>query len=74
MLKLKPEFITRNGRKQFAVLTIEDYERVKEALEDAEDLRILRVARRRNAATPTYTHAEVRQRLGLTRSRKRKAG
>jgi PHD/YefM family antitoxin component YafN of YafNO toxin-antitoxin module len=73
MLKLKPEYLTRNGRKEFAVLTIEDFERVKEALEDAEDLRILREARRRNAGLPTYTIAEVKQRLGLVRSRGRKA-
>ena len=74
MLKLKPEYLSKNGRKQFVVLTVEDFERVKEALEDAEDLRILREARRRNANSPTYTAAEVRKRLGLNRMRVRKAG
>ncbi|HVT89901.1 MAG TPA: hypothetical protein VHD56_13690 [Tepidisphaeraceae bacterium] len=71
MVKLKPEFISRNGRKEFAVLTIKDYERVMEALEDAEDIRILRTARRRNADSPVYTLNEVKRRLGfLKRSRK----
>jgi PHD/YefM family antitoxin component YafN of YafNO toxin-antitoxin module len=74
MLKLKPEYITKNGRREFVVLTVEDYEKVKEALEDAEDLRILQEVRRRNAGAPTYSLAEVRQRLGLSRPRKRKVG
>lgn len=67
MLKLKPEYLSKNGRKEFVVLTVEDYERVKEALEDAEDLRILREARRRNAGSRTYTMAEVKERLGMGR-------
>lgn len=72
MLKLKPEYLSKNGRREFVVLTVEEYERVREALEDAEDLRILREARRRNADSPTYTLAEVKRRLGLT-GKKRKA-
>jgi PHD/YefM family antitoxin component YafN of YafNO toxin-antitoxin module len=70
MLKLKPEFLSKSGRKEFVVLTTEEFERVKEALEDAEDLRILREARRRNANSPTYTLSEVKRRLGLTGKRR----
>lgn len=73
MVKIKPEFLTKNGRREFAVLTMKDFDRVIEALEDAEDLRILREARRRNANSPTYTHEEVKRRLGLTRKRTAKS-
>jgi hypothetical protein len=68
MLKIKPEYLTRNGRREFVVLTVEDFDRITEALEDVEDLRILRAARRRNAAAPTYTPAEVRRRLKAVHS------
>jgi hypothetical protein len=54
-------------------LTDEDFVRVIEALEDVEDLRILREARRRNAGLPTYTSAEVKRLLGVSPPRKRKA-
>ena len=47
MLKLKPEFLKKNGRKQFVILTIEEFDRVREALEDANDLRMLEAAKRR---------------------------
>jgi PHD/YefM family antitoxin component YafN of YafNO toxin-antitoxin module len=70
VLNLKPEFLKKNG-KEFVVLTTEEFERVTEALEDAQDLRILRDARRRNASLPTYSLAEVKSRLKLTRKRKK---
>lgn len=72
MLKIKPEFWTRNGRK-FVLLTDEDFVRVIEALEDVEDLRILRESRRRNAGLPTYTSAEVKRLLGVSLPRKKRA-
>jgi len=73
MVKIKPEFLVKNGRRQFVILTAKDFDRVIEALEDAEDLRILREARRRNANSPTFTLEEVKRRLGISPSRKRKA-
>ena len=75
MLKIKPEIWTRNGGEQFVVLSMDDFEKVQEAIEDAGLSRILREARRRNANSPTYTHEEVKRRLGLTgkRATKRRA-
>jgi PHD/YefM family antitoxin component YafN of YafNO toxin-antitoxin module len=63
-LNLKPEFLTKNGRKEFVVLTVEDYERLTDALEDAEDLRILRKARTANEGKPTVTLEQMRAELG----------
>lgn len=48
VLKLKPTFLKENGKDKFAVLTIEQYAAVREALEDAEDARILDEAIRRD--------------------------
>jgi PHD/YefM family antitoxin component YafN of YafNO toxin-antitoxin module len=71
--KIKPEIWTKHDGKQFVMLSLEDFERLQEMVEDAGLLRLLREARRRNAGKPTYTLAQVRERLGLTPPRKRKA-
>jgi len=63
-MKIKPEDLTLRGRREFVVLTVKDFERMKEAIEDADDLRTLRAAKRRNARAPYYTLEEVEARLG----------
>lgn len=73
MLKIKPEIWTRNGREQFVVLSMRDFEKIEEMIEDAGLSRILREARRKNAGSPTYTLDEVKRRLGIASPRKRKA-
>jgi PHD/YefM family antitoxin component YafN of YafNO toxin-antitoxin module len=73
MLKIKPEYLSKRGRREFVVLTVEDFERMKEAIEDADGLRTLRAAKRRNARAPYYTAEEVEKRLRLHSGRKKKA-
>ena len=63
MVKVKPEFLSKRGKREFVILTIEDFDRMKEALDDAQDLRDLRQATRRNAGKPYFTPAEVERRL-----------
>lgn len=71
MLKLKPKFLKENGEAKFVVLTMKDYSEIREAIEDAEDYRILEESRRRNAGKPTHSLEEVKRRLGIvTRPRK----
>jgi PHD/YefM family antitoxin component YafN of YafNO toxin-antitoxin module len=70
MLKLKPEYLKKNGKNEFVVLTVEDFDRIKEALEDAEDLRILRDAKRRGANSPTTSLAQMKRQLGIAPGRK----
>jgi len=70
MLKVKPEYLSKRGRREFVVLTVEDFERMKEAIEDADDLRTLRASKRRNAKAPYYTIAEVEGRLRANRKKK----
>ena len=73
MLKVKPEYLSKRGRREFVVLTVEDFDRMKEAVEDAEDLRVLREATRRNAKAPYYTCEEVERRLGTRSIRKKRS-
>ena len=47
MLKMKPTFIKENGKAKFVVFSMKDYATIMEALEDAEDCRILEEAKRR---------------------------
>ncbi len=46
MLTMKPTFIQENGKAKFVVFSMKDFAANKDALEDAEDLRILDEAKR----------------------------
>ncbi len=73
MLKVKPEYLSKRGRREFVVLTVEDFQRIRAALDDAEDLRLLRTATRKNGRGPYYTPEDVTRRLEARSRRKRKA-
>lgn len=45
MIELHPEFLTKDGQKQFAVLPYEEFLKIQELLEDLEDLKELREAK-----------------------------
>jgi hypothetical protein len=55
------------------MLSEEDFEKVQELIEDAGLSRILRESKRRQANAPTISLEEMKRRLGLAPSRKRKA-
>ena len=59
----KVQTISRNGRKEFAVLPYADFLKLQEELEDYEDLRCLREAHDAEATAPTVGMTEVKQRL-----------
>jgi PHD/YefM family antitoxin component YafN of YafNO toxin-antitoxin module len=42
---MKPHVLEKDGKKEFVVLSWEDFEQIKETLEDYEDLRELRQAK-----------------------------
>ena len=74
MLTIKPEIWTGNRGEHFVILSLRDFEKIQELIEDAGLSRILRDARRRNAKSPGISLAEMKRRLGMTKPRKRKAG
>lgn len=65
VLALHPEFLTKNGKKEFVVLTIEEFEALQEVLADAQDLLDLREAKEAEGDAPTLSLEEVKQQLGL---------
>jgi hypothetical protein len=65
MLKLHPEILIKDGKKQFAVLPYEEYVVIQERLADAEDLLELRKAKRAESKKRSIPLAEVKRKLGL---------
>jgi hypothetical protein len=65
MINLHPEFITKDGQPQFAVIPYDEFVILKNLLEDLEDLRDLRVAKQEEYSQPSLSFQEVAQQLKL---------
>lgn len=65
MLKLHPEILVKNGKKQFAVLPYEEFLAVQERLSDAADLLELRKAKRKEGKKRTSSLSQVKREIGL---------
>lgn len=61
MLELHPKILSKNGKKEFAILPYEEYEKLLELLEDLEDLQELHLAKQEELNEPLMTLAEVKQ-------------
>ena len=74
MRNTRYDVLTRNGKEQFVVVPLKDYQALLERLEDEADFRIIEESKKRNAGMPLVPHAQVMRELGLrTRRKKRKA-
>ena len=65
VIELHPEFLTKNGEKQFAVLSYQEFVALQEWLEDAEDLFDLRAAQNEEADAPTVSLSELEEEFGI---------
>ena len=63
MIELHPQFLTKNGKKEFAVLPYEEFLRIQELLEDLEDLEYLIKAKEEGKDSPSFSLLEVKQML-----------
>ncbi|MBD2344585.1 type II toxin-antitoxin system Phd/YefM family antitoxin [Anabaena subtropica] len=61
MIELHPEFLTKNGQKEFAVLPYEEFLKVQELLEDLEDLRDLREAKQAGKDSPSILLSDAKK-------------
>ena len=64
MIEIHPNYIEKNGRAEFVVLSIEEFQSLQDYLEDMEDLLDLRRAKTEEGDAPTVTLSELKQRLG----------
>ncbi|MGJ5675265.1 MAG: type II toxin-antitoxin system Phd/YefM family antitoxin [Nostochopsis sp.] len=63
MIELHPEFLTKNGQKEFAVLPYEEFLKIQELLEDLEDLRDLREAKQAEKDSFSISLSDVKKML-----------
>jgi hypothetical protein len=66
MIQFHPEFLKKNGKNEFVVLPYEEFVRMQELLEDAEDLLLLEQARKEDAGKPSVSLEEMMARFGIT--------
>ncbi|HMJ09492.1 MAG TPA: hypothetical protein VK468_10830 [Pyrinomonadaceae bacterium] len=64
-IELHPEFLTKNGEREFAILSYGEFQALQEWLEDIEDILDLRQARETDAGQPNMTLEEVELKLGM---------
>jgi len=64
-MKLHPEILQKNGKKEFVVLPYDEFLAIQERLNDAEDLMELRKAKRSEARKKTMSLAQVKRKLRL---------
>lgn len=65
-MKLHPEILVKNGKKEFAVLPYEEFVAIQERLAGADDLLELRKAKRAVGKKRRQALAEVKRTLGLS--------
>ena len=65
MIRIRPKILEKDGKKEFVVLTYEEFIKIQEELEDYEDLKELRKAKREEADVPTVDLKEAKKELGL---------
>ncbi len=65
MAKLKPEYLKKNGRTEFVILTAEDYQALVETVEDARDVLLVRQARKRNKGASGIPLEQMMRHLGM---------
>ena len=65
MIPLHPQFITKNGKKDFAVIPYEEFAALQAFIADMEDLMNLRAAKKEDGDRPSVPLAEVKKMLGL---------
>jgi PHD/YefM family antitoxin component YafN of YafNO toxin-antitoxin module len=67
MIKIRPTIIEKNKKKEFVVLPYEDFLKIQEELEDYEDLKMLRRAKRHEGKAPAIELKDVKKQWGLER-------
>jgi hypothetical protein len=65
MITLNPSILEQNGKKQFAVIPYDEFLQVQEALNDYEDLKELREAKKKEKHAPTLNLQDAKKKLGI---------
>lgn len=63
MIPLHPQFITKNGKKEFAVIPYKEFASLQELIANVEDLMNLRAAKKEDGDRPSVPLTEVKKML-----------
>ncbi len=66
MIRFHPESLKKNGKNEFVVIPYDEFVRMQELLEDAEDLLLLEQAKREDTDKPGVSLEEMMTRFGIT--------
>ena len=65
MISLHPNILEKNGKKEFVILSFEEFEKIEKALQDYEDLQDLRKAKALEQDAVSYSLEETKKQLEL---------
>ena len=65
MVLLHPNILEKDGKKEFAVLTFEEFLKIQDELQDYEDLKDLREAISKEKESPTFTLSQAKKELNI---------
>jgi hypothetical protein len=65
MITLHPNILEKNGKKEFAVLPFDEFVKIQNELQDFEDLKTLRAAKKKEKDTPGFTLSEAKKELNI---------
>ncbi|MBN1696996.1 MAG: hypothetical protein JW881_05755 [Spirochaetales bacterium] len=65
MMKIQPEYLIKNGTKEYAILSYEEFEKLKEYIEDLEDLVDLREAKEKEKEATSIPFEKVKKSLNI---------
>ncbi len=69
MVTLHAQIIKKNGKKEYVVLPYEEFLKIREEIEDYEDLRCLREAKEAEKDAPTIGKVELKKKIARRTSR-----
>lgn len=64
-MDLNPQIIEKNGKKEFVILPYEDFVKMQEEIENYEDLRMLRKAKKKESLSPTISIERAKKELNI---------
>jgi PHD/YefM family antitoxin component YafN of YafNO toxin-antitoxin module len=64
-MELHPKILEKDGKKEFVILSYEEFERIESELSDYEDLRDLREAKQAEQNAETQSLPDVRNEMGI---------
>jgi hypothetical protein len=74
MVKIKSEIWTKDNGERYVMMTLQDFKKLQDLVEDAGLSRIMRASMKRQASAPTISHQELKRQLGIVPWRRKKAG